>query len=184
MKKISDQHLLDLRHLVDLYGEDALISELKTIGSAKSAGRPADLVLNIGIVWAHIEFLKLHRVKVKKKKLESACALLAGYLDRYTAAARTKSEVTLQNLYKRAPKAALVQPLVGLVMKDTYAVLLNELADAPHKVPIPYLIEGAVDGWKYPMFDTHQLDGCAEMFVHEAADYTAGLTWIVTPKNI
>lgn len=184
MNKLSEQHALELQALAGLYGTDTLIAALKGITAAKSPGRPADLVLNIGIIWGHIKFLRLHRVDSKKQKLEAACGLLEGYLDRFTAGARTKSQATLKNLYKRAPKLAAAQPLVGLVMKDTYAALVGELAKAPQKVPIPYLIEGTVDGWKYPIFDIEQLDGDADVIVHSAPDYKAGLTWIVTPRNI
>lgn len=183
MKKLTEKHERELQELADLYGADTLIAELKGTVAAKSAGRPADLVLNIGIVWGHVEFLKLHRVESKKKKLEAACALLAGYLDRFTGGARSRSEVTLKNLYKRAPKAAIGQPLVAAVMKDTYAALVRELADAPQKVPIPYLIEGTAAGWKFPIFDTHQFRDNADFIVHDASDYKAGLTWIVTPRN-
>jgi hypothetical protein len=88
------------------------------------------------------------------------------------------------NLYKRAPSAAAKQPLVGLAMKDTYEALVHELADAPHKVPIPYLIEGTIEGWKYPTFDLDPLVGSADVIGHAASDYKAALTWIVTPRNI
>jgi hypothetical protein len=183
MKKLTEKHEQELRDIVELYGADEVMSEIKRIAATKAGGRPADLVLNIGIIWGHIEFLKLHRVNSKTKKLEAACALLANYLDRYTATARGKSEVTLKNLYKRAPKAADKQPLVALVMRDTYAVLVRELARSPQKVPIPYLIEGTSAGWKFPIFDTDQCGDSADVIVHDAADYKAGLTWIVTPRN-
>jgi hypothetical protein len=68
VKKLSEKHARELRELADLYGADALIAELKT-DNTKNPGRPADLVLNIGIIWGHIEFLRLHRVGSKKRSL-------------------------------------------------------------------------------------------------------------------
>jgi hypothetical protein len=182
MKKISEKDGLTLRMLADEYGAEFLISELKKF-RGQGGGRPSDLVLNTAILWAHIEFFRLHRVVAKTKKLESACALLAGYLNRYTAGARRKSETTLLNIYKRAPKAAITEPLVGLVMKDAFAALLHNLRGGPHKVPIPYLIQGTKSGWKFPVVDRSQFGDNIEIIGSNGPNYSAAFSMIVTPKN-
>jgi hypothetical protein len=186
VKKMSEQHVLDLEQLAGLYGTAVLISELKRIRSAKSSRRrrPADLVLNIGIIWAHIEFLKLHRVTKKKKKLEDACALLEGYIDRFTVGARKKSASTLENIYKSARKKAHEEPMIAAVMNDAYRVLSRHLEHAPQKIPIPYLIEGAVDGWKFPTIDPNQFGDDCDVIGSRGPSYEAAFSVIVTPKNI
>jgi hypothetical protein len=184
MKKISEQHLVDLRRLAELYGAEALIAELKVFDPGRDSGRPADLVLNTGIIWAHVEFLKLHRVTTKKKRLEGACALLAEYLNRYTTGARVKSEVTLKNIYKGAQKKANEEPLIGMVMKDAYRALLQYLGGAPQKIPIPYLVQGSKAGWEFPIVDLDQIGDYYELIGSEGPSYFAAFSAIVTPKNI
>jgi hypothetical protein len=182
MKKISDQDAQTLIDLVERYGKETLIPWLEALG-AKGSGRPADLVLNTGIIWGHLEYLKLRRVVQTRKRLDGACAMLENYLERYTHGSRLKIASTLKKIYRSAPKAAISEPLVGLVMQHTLEVLEGELAGFPHKIPIPYLIEGVSGGWKYPTFDTHQFQDNAEAIVHAADDYKACLTFIVTPIN-
>jgi hypothetical protein len=192
MKKISEQHVLDLEQLADLYDTDVLISELKRIGSAKLKRigsvklkrRPADLVLNIGIIWAHIEFLIVHRATKKKKRLEEACALLEGYINRFTVGAMGKKAKTLENIYKRARKEARTEPMIAAVMNDAYRVLSRHLEHAPQKIPIPYLIEGAADGWKFPTIDPNQFGDDCDAIGSKGPSYGAVFSLIVTPKNI
>ena len=182
MKKLSEQDALTLAGLVDRNGVDAVTAELKR-SKRKKAGRPSDLILNTAILWAHIEFLKLHRVIGKKRKLESACELLADYLDRYTVGGRSKSEVTLKNIYKSARNAAAGEPLIEIVMHDAYAVLLENLGTEPKKIPIPYLIEGVSAGLKFPTVDRHQFGDNMEIVGCNGPKYSAAFSMIVTPKN-
>jgi hypothetical protein len=184
MKKIPQAVGCKLRSLAAEFGEDVLIAELKKIKSENvSVGRPSDLILNTAVLWAHVEFLKLNRVEAKKGKLEIACEMLAGYLDRYTAGARGKSKTTLLNIYKRAPKDALHEPLIGVVMKDAYVALLQNLGDQPNKIPIPYLVQGTKTGWKFPIVDQYQFGDNIEVIGSNGPTYSAAFSMLVVPKN-
>jgi translation initiation factor 2B subunit (eIF-2B alpha/beta/delta family) len=183
MKKLSDEDDAALADLVERNGVDRVALYLKHL-KGSNAGRPSDFFLNDAIIWAHIEFLKLHRVVAKKKKLESACELLAEYLDRFTHDARPKSSATLENIYKRAKKHADKVRWMAAVMSDVYRVLERHLEHKPQKVPVPYLIEGKGAGQKYPTLDTYELHEGCEVIGSKSADYAAAFSMIVTPKNI
>jgi hypothetical protein len=184
MKKLSEQDALTLADLANRNGFGAIASELKRLeGATRSAGRPADLILNTAILWAHIEFLKLHRVAGKKQKLKLACELLAGYLDRFTVGARSKSATTLMNIYKRAPKEARAEPMIAAVMNDAFRVLSRHLKRSPQKIPIPYLIEGKVAGWKFPTIDPNQYGDDCDAIGSRGLTYEAVFSLVVTPKK-
>jgi hypothetical protein len=173
------------RALIEKYGAAALKNEIGGLVEPKIGGRPKDpRIFNEAIIAGHVEFLKLHRVGTKTKKVDSACAELESTLKRSTAAARQRTSGTLKKLYKTVRTRSKSDPLTASVMDTTYAQLVRELANHPNKIGIPYLVEGTAHGEKFPIFDLETL-GCTDIapIICVGNGFRACVTVIATLKN-
>jgi hypothetical protein len=182
MSKLSNDDARTLQKLIEKYGLEEIARVEKP--DRNKGGRPTDpRRFNEPIIAGHVEFLKLHRVSVKTKKVDAACAELAAILKRYTPVARGRKAGTIRKIYNTVRKAARKDALTLSVMNSTYAVLASELADHPDKVGIPYLVEGSANGEKFPIVDTL---GCINVapIVHDGDGFRACLTIIATPNEI
>jgi hypothetical protein len=178
--------------IAEEYGSDVLIRRLRVARRKKRAGRPKDLVFNMGIIGGHVEFLKRYRVRAAKRKEREASKMLAKILERYTAGVLVKSKdvrkhvaaKTIENIYKKAKGAAHSDPLLATVMTDTYNTLVHELTDAPEREAVPILVKRSGSGYDWPMFDTWRMDGIGQIIVHDGPHYRSAITFIVTPKKV
>ena len=181
MSKLSDGDARAFQKLVKKYGFEELAGVDKF--EENRGGRPKDPIeFNEAIIAGHVEFLRLHGVEVRTKKIDAACYALKVILDRYTPFARKRAASTLKKIYKTTRKKAKEgNALIAAVMNTTYGVLVEHLAGHPNKIAIPHLIEGSSEGEKFAAIDT---TGCAFMVPIEChgVGFIACLTIIVTPE--
>jgi iron-sulfur cluster repair protein YtfE (RIC family) len=152
MNEIAAEHQAMIDMLLKKYGREKIISAMPVKGNN---GRPENAKQNGAVVWAHLQFLQKYRVEQTKKKLESACDMLAKNLDRYLARRRRQGWSAFRKMHFEAQKLARVDANFSLFMTNFGNQLDDLAANNPDLVLLPMLEEGTKEGLRAPVFDMH-----------------------------